>query len=177
MLKLTLLVLLFASPIFAQDSAAVLPSDGCGANKVEFDVKADNKQHPAAQPEPGKALVYVVGDAWNDHQPVHFPVFASIPVTRFGVDGTWVGANGFRSYFFFSVDPGEHRLCTNVQSKFESQVKAYTAGTSFTAEAGKIYYFRTKTAESYEIQLVPVDAADALALLANASFSTFHLKK
>ena len=76
------------------------------------------------------------------------------------------------------MDPGDHRLCTNMQSKLKRQVNASTAAASFTAEAGQSYYFRTKTQmDSGRIQLVPVDPAEAQILLANASFSKFQIKK
>jgi hypothetical protein len=64
MLRTALVVLLFASPALAQDSAAnALAAAGCGANEVHFDVKTNKKQHPTAQPDAGKALVYVIGAA------------------------------------------------------------------------------------------------------------------
>ena len=178
MLRTAFVALLFASPAFAQDSAAnALASAGCGPNEVHFDVKTDKNQHPTAQPDTGKALVYVIGDTWYDHA-----LHIGTPTTRFGVDGTWVGANGYRSYFFFPVEPGDHRLCTNVQSKLNRQIQSSTAATSFTAEAGKAYYFRTRTSDREvsnvaELKLVPVDPAEAHVLIAAAAFSTFHLKK
>ncbi len=178
MLRTALIALLLASPAFAQDSTAdPFTAAGCGPNEIHFDVKTDKKQHPTAQPDTGKALVYVIGTSWNDYVAVHL----GTPLTRFGIDGTWVGANGYRSYFFFPVDPGDHRLCTNIQSKFERVVKNFTTATSFTAEAGKVYYFRTKTPKaqtsSQQIKLVPVDPAEAQVLIAATSFSTFRLKK
>ena len=178
MLRTALIALLFASPAYAQYSTVnLLAAAGCGANEIHFDVKTNKKQHPTAQPDAGKALVYVIGAAWSDYVAVHI----GTPPTRFGVDGTWVGANGYRSYFFFSVEPGDHRLCTNVQAIVERAVKSSTAATSFTAEAGKTYYFRTKTPErqnsSEEIKLVPVDPAEAQVLIAATAFSTFRLKK
>ncbi len=178
MLRTALIALLFAAPALAQDSSAdLLAAAGCGANKIHFDVKTDKKQHPTAQPEAGKALVYVIGAAWSDYVAVH----VGTPPTRFGIDGTWVGANGYRSYFFFPVEPGDHRLCTSAQSKFERVVKSSTAATSFTAGAGKTYYFRTMTPieqNSREaIKLVPVDPAEAQVLIAATAFSTFRPKK
>jgi len=177
-LKLLFSLLLFMSPVLAQvPTSNPVAAAGCGPNEIRFDVKTDKKQHPTAQPEGGKAIVYVIGDASSDHLDFHI----GSPTTRFGVDGSWVGANGYRSYFFFTVDPGDHRLCTNMQTKFEKLVKNSTAATSFTAEAGKSYYFRTKTPErpvsGEEVNLVPVDPAEAQVLLANAAFSSFHLKK
>jgi hypothetical protein len=129
------------------------------------------------QPEAGKALVYVIGDTWGDHVAIHI----GTPPTRFGIDGTWVGANGYRSYFFFSVEPGDHYLCTNVEAKTERAVQSSTAARSFTAEAGKSYYFRTVTPDAGPsggpTKLVPVDPAEAQVLIAAAAFSTFHLNK
>jgi hypothetical protein len=177
MLRLLFGLLLFASPILAQGPTSnPLAAAGCGANDVQFDVKTDKKQHPTAQPEAGKAIVYVISDTVSDHVDLHM---GTTP-TRFGVDGKWVGANGYVSYFFFALDPGDHRLCTNMQTKFQKLVKNSTAATSFTAEAGKIYYFRTKTPErpvtQEEVNLVPVDPAEGQVLVANAAFSTFHQK-
>ncbi len=179
MLKTAILFLLFASPVFAQDSSATpLAAAGCGSNDVKFDVKTDKKQHPTAQPDPGKALVYVIGDSADDNTATL--VIGLVP-TRFGLDGNWVGANGRKSYFFFSVDPGDHRLCTNIQSRMKSQVENSSAATSFTAEAGKTYYFRTKTPDKpspkENIKIVPVDPAEAQVLISASAFSTFHPKK
>ena len=178
MLKTALVLLLFASPALAQDSTTnLLAAAGCGANEIHFDVKTNKTQHPISQPGGGKALVYVIGAAWSDYVAVHI----GTPLTRFGIDGTWVGANGYRSYFFFPVEPGDHRLCTSIQSKIERAAKSSTAAISFTAEAGKTYYFLTKTPEgqnsSEEIKLVPVDPAEAQVLIAATAFSTFRLKK
>jgi hypothetical protein len=95
----------------------------------------------------------------RDYAEVH----VGTPPTRFGIDGTWIGANGYRSYFFFPGEPGDHRLCTTVQSRFERVVKGSAAATSFSAEAGKTYYFRTKTPKEkmraereYLYQLIPL---------------------
>jgi len=79
------------------------------------------------------------------------------------------------------LEPGDHRLCTSVQSRFERVVKSSAAATSFTAEAGKTYYFRTKTPvgqNSYGgIKLVSVDPAEAQVLIVATAFSTFRPKK
>jgi hypothetical protein len=79
------------------------------------------------------------------------------------------------------VEPGDHHLCTSVQSKFERLVRSSTAAISFTAEAGKTYYFRTKTPKGQSatdaIKLIPVDPAEAQVLIAATAFSTFRPKK
>jgi hypothetical protein len=71
----------------------------------------------------------VIGAAWADYVAVH----RGTPPTKFGVDGTWAGTNGYRSDFFFPVEGGDRRLCTSAQSKPESMVNSSTAATSFTA--------------------------------------------
>ena len=87
-----------------------------------------------------------------------------------------------QSYFFFPIEPGDHRLCTNVQSRLNGPIQSSTAATSFTAEAGKTYYFRTRTSDREvsnvaELKLVPVAPAEAHVLIAAAAFSTLQLKK
>lgn len=172
MWKLLFVLLLMASPAVGQDLTAA----GCGSNDVQFKVKTDKKQHPTGQVPDGKALVYVINDSGWDNVAVHI----GTPPERFGVDGKWTGANGYKGYFFFSVDPGEHQLCTNGQSKLKTAVKNLSAATTFTAEPGKSYYFRTKTAVNTpgeQMRLVPVDPAEAQVLIANSAYSTFKLKK
>ena len=56
------------------------------------------------------------------------------------MDGAWVGANNGNSYFALTVDPGEHHLCASWQSSVSRAKKNIDVG-SFTAEAGKVYYF------------------------------------
>lgn len=178
MLKFAVILLIFASPTLAQNTQSnPLAAAGCGPNEVRFRVKTSDKKHPTSQPDPGKALVYVIGDSWSDHVAFHI----GAPPVRFGIDGIWQGANGYHSYFFFQVTPGEHRLCTNTQSSIQSVFKGSAAAVSFVAEAGKSYYFRTWSPEavlSYEgYKLMPVDPAEALVLISSTSFSTFSLKK
>jgi YHS domain-containing protein len=174
-----LALLLFVTPAFAQDQAAAArAAAGCGPDQIEFDVKADDTQHPASQPESGKALVYVFHEERQNKGVLN----KGWVTTRVGLDGTWIGANHGKSYFFFSVDPGDHRLCANWQSK----IKVYSrqsAAASFVAEAGKVYYFCAQVNEITDIQHEPtmklelVDPAEAQLLIASSAFSTFRRKK
>lgn len=180
-LKVLLGVVVFAAPLLAQDQAeAARMAAGCGANETQFTVKRDKKQHPTAQPDAGKALVYVFGD--EDIDNVTLRVGSAI--TRWGVDGTWVGASDWKSYFYFAADPGDHRLCIRRQSSFKSITKI-SAALSFTAEAGKVYYFRAKTPHHSTqaphspegiVELVAVDPAEAQLMIANSPFSVSHPK-
>ena len=69
--------------------------------------------------------------------------------------------------------------CGSTRSTRDGLDRKRAAG--FTAEAGKTYYFRTKTPQqpnsSEQIRLVPVDPAEAQVLIAATAFSTFSLKK
>ncbi len=73
----------------------------------------------------------------DENQPV--TPFSNATV-RFGSDGAWAGATKGRSYFTVSLDPGVHHLCANWQSALPP-VEKHAGATSFTAEAGKTYYF------------------------------------
>jgi hypothetical protein len=78
------------------------------------------------------------------------------------------------------VDPGDHLLCTSWQSRLNRVSKPHAAA-SLTAVASKTYYFGTIIiAESDrlpELQLEPVDPAEAKIFLANFSLSTSQPKK
>jgi hypothetical protein len=101
--------------------------------------------------------------------------------TKIGLDGGWVGANHGESYFYFSVDAGDHRLCAIWQSSLERYSRNASA-ISLTAEAGKVYYFRTIVDQRKEqhqpvVKLEPLDPAEGQILVAASAFSTSHPKK
>lgn len=177
MSKTLFLLLLFASPAFAQDQAAAArTAAGCGPGKVDFDVKTDKKSHLLVQPESGKSLVYIFEEEKTN--PVAYKVGAV--TLKVGLDGSWVGATHGDSYIFFSVEPGDHRLCASWQSAFERMSKLASA-VSLTAEPGQIYYFHAYVDEHKEHQpavyLEPLDPAQAQLLLASSGLSTSHPKK
>jgi hypothetical protein len=127
--------LLAAFFIFSASSVqagnAKLP-DACGDDKVKIDIKLQ-KDHPApADPEPGKAQIFFIE---SSKKPMALGCMGRCGnFTRYGVDGTWVGATKDNSYFVLSLDPGVHHLCA-VQGK-EIYAEALTV------EAGKAYYFQ-----------------------------------
>ena len=177
MVRLILVAFLLASaasatPLFPQDDAATArAAAGCGPEQVNFEVKADKKQHPAPQPEAGQGLVYVFADVPGTN---YGGIAVHTVTTRVGLDGTWVGANNNHSYFFFAVSPGDHRLCTNWQSSLASRSKVAQAIT-LTAEAGKVYYFRIKMVfpeNRVIMKLEPLDPAEGQLLVASSSLST-----
>jgi hypothetical protein len=139
-------------------------------------VKTDKKQHPMGQMEPGKALVYVFDDETRD------PDFTYIggPTVKLGVDGSWMGANHYRSYFFFPVSAGEHRVCASVQSRV-GKVARVSAATSLTTEEGKVYYLRVvlemRMKRELAMKIEPLDSAEGALLIASSALSTSKTKK
>jgi hypothetical protein len=176
LLLVPLVLWALGSAAFAQDKASETASaPGCGENGAKFEVKSYGDKHPAPQPEPGKALVYFFQDD---------STFESVPrpTTMAGVDGKWVGATQSSSYFYVSVDPGEHHVCARWQTIVGVGVGHLDAAAHFTAEAGKIYCFRVKNSWWREtghaaMKLEPLDSDEGLLLAGKFAFSTSRLKK
>jgi hypothetical protein len=144
----------------AKDQAEIaLHAAGCGPSAISFEVTADKNQHPLAQPEAGKALVYVIN--WV------------AVTTRVGIDGSWVGANRYRSYSSFSVEPGDHRVCLNAQGE-----NLRGSALSMKVAAGQsLYLFVSPREEGSRWKLEEIDPARGLFLIASSSLSTAHAKK
>ena len=101
-----------------------LEARACGTGKeVDYDVETDKKTHPTPDPEPGKALVYILRSG----------LAGGAVQTKAAIDGTWIGANRGNNYFFVQLDPGEHYACSKAENK---------SVLAFTVEAGKTYYLR-----------------------------------
>jgi len=127
------IAVILSSSVLAQ-AKTILP-DSCGDDSVKFDVDLKKDQPPSTPPDAGKAQIVFIQ---NSGQYDHF-----VPPIRFGMDGAWVGANKNNSYFVVNVDPGEHHLCTSLQmgGSKASLVKSSVQMATFTAEAGKTYYW------------------------------------
>ena len=183
-MKVVLVLILFAASAFAQDVTAIAAAESaCGAKDTNFDVKRDTTQHPTPQPEAGKALVYVVEDMGQCPECTgHGNAFftnVSMALTKVGMDGAWMGANHGNSYFFFAVDPGEHHLCINWQSVLQVRSRAF-AMANFTAEEGKVYYFRARVfpgKDDYSFDLDLVNSDEGKFLVASSVLSVSHPKK
>ena len=124
-----------------QGRATVLP-DSCGKDEVKFSVKtkgAPEGQPNAAPapPEAGKAQIIFIEATETSG------MILSTPTMRFGVDGEWAGADKGDSRFAVDVVPGVHHVCANWQSGQEDEARRVGLD-SFTAEAGKVYYYEIK---------------------------------
>jgi hypothetical protein len=162
---------LCTSPAFAQDQAATArTAAGCGPGQVQFDVKLDDTLHVLAQPEAGKAMVYVFEDDFTG------------PTMRIGVDGSWAGATNGKSFIYFSIAPGEHNVCTEWQSNvFKKRSERVGGAISLNLAAEKVYYLRMTfeevTKASGRIKLDLTDNAEGQFLLSCSALSHSHPKK
>src|SRR5580658_6436424 len=179
MKRFLLLLSVCAVPAMAQDRSADLrAAAGCGPAATEFSVKVDKNQHVVTQPEPGKALVYVIAQENPDDSYNIGDV-----TTRVGLDGAWVGANYGESYLSFSLAPREHCVCVDWQSSLASR-QQLSGAVELTAEAGKTYYFRAWILPSglgegphERLWLKQVDySAEGLLLLSKAGQSAWKEK-
>ncbi len=164
-MKVALITFLLALPAFAQ-TIPTPSTAACGPEKAGFDVKLDKSQHVLAQPDSGKALMYFIVDFGGQH-------YGPALLTRIGLDGAWVGANKNSSYFSVSVEPGEHRMCSILSSKFLGHLVEFT---QFTAQAGKVYYFRARYSAGY-LFIDAVDSDEAQYLMAAYPQSISQPKK
>ncbi len=143
----------------------------CGNLDVSMAVKLDDAQHAIAQPESKEALVYFIQDTG-------LSTTIAYPTTKIGIDGTWVGANKKDSYFAVFVAPGEHHLCVAIQS---SIVRNNIELAHFTAEAGKVYFYRTRIIASRDgldyLGFLAVDSDQAAYLIASDPLATAHSRK
>jgi len=173
---LAILVFFLGTTCFAQNSSTVpAAAPGCGNVNTKFNVETNESQHPFAKPDPGKALVYFLQDDTN---------FTSRPrpTTRFGLDGNWLGATHANSYFYVSVDPGEHHLCADWQSFVIIGANLTTAAAHFTAEPGGIYFFVAQNHGGEHqgpagVALWPVDGDEAQILMSKFALATSRPKK
>jgi hypothetical protein len=177
-MKTVLTAMLFAASALAQEIPTLARAQAaCGPPDVRFDAETVVTRS-TAQPEPGKVLVYVVEDYRLG------PGELINPTIRVGVDGAWKGATRANSYLFFSVDPGEHHLCTNWQSSLK-RVSRLAAFARLTAEAGKTYYFRAHITYSRagegsahaDLDLEPLDPDEGQFLVASSRLSISRPKK
>jgi|HubBroStandDraft_1064217.scaffolds.fasta_scaffold108843_1 hypothetical protein len=174
-----------ATTVWAQDNSSPQMQAGCGPDQAKFEVQRQAHSHPTGTPESGKALVYVFGDSELDNTAIHIGGL----ITRVGVDSVWVRAYDYKSYTYFSVNPGEHRLCTSQQSSLKSRRDDNASAITFTAEEGKVYYFRTqptptslaRSATSQvlngEVELATVNPAQAQLMVPKWAYSTSQPKK
>jgi hypothetical protein len=171
MLRRTIVFFLAVSGI------AVVPAraqnvPGCGPANVKFDVSLAKASDSIPAPGAGNAILVFVQNSWDKNP-------EGTPLTRFGIDGTWVGAAQGDAYFSVPVAPGEHHLCSNWQSKFgKIGDPRGTAALHFIAEPGKTYFVGARYLfQAGLVDFEMLDSDEAKLLMASSYSATSHLKK
>jgi hypothetical protein len=134
---------------------------GCGPKDAKHSASTDKKSHPLPTPPPDKALVYVVRPT----------MLGNKIQTKLAVDGKWVGINRGNNYFFVTVDPGEHYLCSTAENR--SVLK-------LTVEPGKTYFVQQKIRMGFmkaSNRLELIDEPEGKVALEKTHLSSFTQKK
>jgi hypothetical protein len=177
-MKALLAIILLASPVvvLAQADAPARAMTACGPKDAQFNIKIDKTTHSMAEPEAGKALVYVIQDQKTK--------YVNDVTIRVAIDGSWMGADRGDSYFFFAVTPGVHHLCGDWITSMDMDERI-VALANFTAESGKTYYFRARNwgsmrsrdAMSWVLDLDAVNEDQGRLLAARSGLSVSTQKK
>jgi len=173
-----LVALLLVSSAFAQSptSSDLRTAAGCGPANVKLSVKTDKRQHPNTVPEAGRALLVVV----TQYETEARTQTIGYVTTRVGLDGNWIGANHQGSAFTYAIEPGAHRICSDVQS-FGPAVKQLSGAVDLVAEAGVTYYYRVVVSElpkmPLSLRVESMQQAEGLLTASSAALSTSGPKK
>ena len=176
-MKAALLVVLLTASAFAQNATSPAQAQAaCGPLDAKFDAQTVTVP-PAAQPDASKALVYIAEEFTKA------PGELANPTLRVGMDGAWIGATRTNSYLSFTVEPGDHHLCSSWQSHWQ-RLSKLAAFAGFTAEPGKVYYFRERITYSsvggnsarMNLDLEPINPDEGQYLVASYKASTSHPK-
>ncbi len=125
LISLFLVVLILSLvQVFGQESKEE-KLKACGTKRVNYKASTDKKQHPTPEAPTDKALIYVLRPT----------IFGMKIHSKLAADGEWKGVNRGRTYFFFTLEPGEHYFCS------ESENQDYL---KLNVEAGKTYYLQQK---------------------------------
>lgn len=134
-------VLLVCGFLFCSEyiHATVLP-DACGKGNVNFSVTTQPGAAAPDNPKTNEAQIVFIETIEKEGMGLCIGCGVT---TRFGVDGSWVGANNGGTYFVYDVPAGEHHLCANWQSRL-SMFNKNVGVAEVNAEPGKVYYFEAK---------------------------------
>jgi hypothetical protein len=140
---------------------AALRVKACGTENVNYHAQTKKDQRPTPEAPADKALIYVM-------RPTNFGYNIH---SKLAVDGKWMGTNRGKTYFYFTIDPGEHHFCSEAANQ---------DAVTMAVKPGKTYYLQqhliagTWKARTYLTVLNETKAKEALKDL---NLSVFTLKK
>ena len=145
--------------IFGQDKKEE-KLKACGTKDVNYNQKTDKKQHPTPDAPADKALIYVLR-----------PTMIGFKIgSKLAVDGEWKGVNRGKTYFYFTVEPGERFFCS------ESENQDYL---KMNVEAGRTYYLQQRVELGMwkaRTSLAILNEVEGKEKLADVNLSTFEEK-
>ena len=151
----------YAQQPAAKDDKAELRAKACGTESVNFSARTDKAQHPTPDAPADKAMIYVLRTTMIGYK-IH---------SKLAADGKWMGVNRGKTYFYFTVDPGERYFCS------ESENQSYLA---LAVEPGKTYYLQQQVKPGLwkaRTDLDVMDPAEAKRKLADLDLSVFERKE
>src|ERR1700733_6955287 len=113
----------------------------CGPSDIQY--KTELVPPTTVAPQSGKALLYIVQVSDFDGSCLG----RCGPLSRVGLNASWLGATEGNSFLSAFVDPGIHHLCANWDSHTK-KLSHLVALHSFIAEPNKIYFFEIHTISS-----------------------------
>jgi hypothetical protein len=106
----------------------------CPAHDVGFSLRTDKTTHPTPDPEPGKALVYVLR-----------PATIGLAIqTKLAIDGEWIGANRARHYFYVNLNPGVHYFCSKSENRSTLAMRLQAGRTYFLEQKIKMGFLKAR---------------------------------
>lgn len=137
-----------------------LRAKACGTESVNYTAQTDKKNHPTPDAPADKAMIYILR-----------PTIIGYKIkSKLAVDGVWTGVNRGRTYFYFTLDPGEHYFCS------ESENQDYLA---LKVEAGKTYFLQQKVEAGVwkaRTNLVVMSETEGRKKLEDVNLSVFERK-
>ena len=132
----------------------------CGTESVNYTAQTDKKNHPTPEAPADEALIYILR-----------PTIIGYKInSKLAVDGVWMGVNRGRTYFYLTLDPGEHYFCS------EAENQSYLP---LSVEAGKTYFLQQKVEAGVwkaRTNLVVMSETEGRKKLEDVNLSVFQRK-
>ena len=145
---------------FEKEKKQELRAKACGTESVNYTARTDKKNHPTPDAPADKALIYILR-----------PTIIGYKInSKLAVDGVWTGVNRGRTYFYLTLDPGEHYFCS------EAENQSYLP---LNVEAGKTYFLQQKVEAGMwkaRTNLVVMNEVEGRKKLEDVNLSVFERK-
>jgi len=143
-------------------SQADLELKACGPKdrEAKYSADTDKTQHPTPDPPGDLALIYVLRPTMMGQR----------IQTALAVDGDWKGVNRGDTYFFFTLRPGDHHVCSKAENR---------SILAISVEAGKTYFLQQHIEMGFlkaRTRVERMEEAEARAKLVDLHLATWQIK-